>query len=152
MKHVEEVGDLLYRIRRPGLLAVAEGRVRDENLVRRIDKNELFVELDATDLIVRKEMAIEIRLLDIKERKLAPGALAPECSLLSIDAHSSSFFVTNDTNESGRLSSRHSEWHEYLVRETRRHPRSRMPFETNLRGFDLPRLNPNLLQLLGIHL
>jgi hypothetical protein len=87
MKHIEEVYDLLDRIRRSGLLPVPKGGIRDEDLFGGIDKDELIIELHPADLLIRKDMPIKIRFLDIQEGKLPWGGFALECSPFAGNGH-----------------------------------------------------------------
>ena len=82
MKHVEEVDDLLHRIRRPGLLPVPEGGIGNKDLFGRIDKDEFVVEFDPANLVVGKDTPVEVGLLDIQKGKGLDG-LALKGSLLS---------------------------------------------------------------------
>jgi len=65
MEHVEEVEDLLYRIRGPGLLSVPKGGVGDEDLFGGIEEDKFVIELYPADLIIREGVSVKVRLLDI---------------------------------------------------------------------------------------
>jgi hypothetical protein len=100
MEHLIEVYNLLYRIRRPGLLSVPKGGIGDEDLFRGIGENKFVIEFYPANLIVWKDTSIEIRLLDIQEWKLLYGVLALKCPLLSGDGHIFSLLITNCSNDS----------------------------------------------------
>jgi hypothetical protein len=68
-------------------LPVPERGIGNEDLFRGISKDEFVIELHPANLFVRKNIAIEVRLLDIQERELLYGALALERSFLSADGH-----------------------------------------------------------------
>jgi hypothetical protein len=87
MEHFIEVYNLLHRIRRPGLLPVPERGIGNEDLFRGIGKDEFVIELHPANLFVRKNIAIEVRLLDIQERELLNGTFALKRSLLCADGH-----------------------------------------------------------------
>ena len=69
MEHVEEIDDLLHRIRRPRLLPVPEGRIRDEDLFRRIDEDKLVVELHPADFVIGEDIPVEVGFLGIQKGK-----------------------------------------------------------------------------------
>jgi hypothetical protein len=92
MEHLIEVYNLLHRVRRPGLLPVAERGIGNHDLFGGIGKDEFVVEFHPTNLFVRKNIAIKVWLLNIQERELLYGALALKRSLLSADGHSFSSF------------------------------------------------------------
>src|SRR4030042_4402096 len=100
MKHVEEIENLLYRIRRSGLLPVPESGISDEDLFRRIDKDEFVIELHPANLIIWKDASIEVWLLDIQERELFYRGLTLECFFLSGNGHTFSSLLTNCSNDS----------------------------------------------------
>ena len=57
-----EIDNLLDSIGRSGLLAVPEGGVGDEDLLRRIDRHDLVVEIDPAHLVIGEDILLEIRL------------------------------------------------------------------------------------------
>ena len=67
MEHFEEVNDLFHRVGRPRLLPVTKGRIGDKDLLGRIHKDELIVELHTADLVVGKDAPVEIGLLGVEE-------------------------------------------------------------------------------------
>jgi hypothetical protein len=87
MKHLIKVYNLLYRVRRPGLLSVPKSGVGDEDLIRGIGKHKFIIEFYLANLIVWEDTSIEIWLLDIQEGKLLDGMLTLKGSLLSGDGH-----------------------------------------------------------------
>jgi hypothetical protein len=87
MKHLVEVYNLLYGIRRPGLLSVPESGIGDEDLFRGIGKDKFIIEFYPANLIIWKDTSIEVRLLDIQEGKLLDSVLALKCSPLPGDGH-----------------------------------------------------------------
>jgi hypothetical protein len=87
VKHVVEVYNLFYRVRRPGLLSVPKSGVGDEDLIRGIGKHKFIIESYLANLIVWEDTSIEVGLLDIQERKWLYGMLALKCLLLSVDGH-----------------------------------------------------------------
>src|SRR4030042_6989000 len=95
MKHLIKVYNLLYRIRRPGLLSVPESGIGDEDLIRGIGKYKFIIEFYLANLIVRKNIAIEVGFLDIQERKRLYGTLVLKCPLLSGDGHIYPFLNSN---------------------------------------------------------
>ena len=84
MEDLVEVDDLLHGVGRPRLLAVPEGRIGNEDLLRRIDEDELVVKFDPGDLVVRKNMPVKIRFLDIDERECSSDASALKGFLLRV--------------------------------------------------------------------
>ena len=74
VQEVEHLGHLLDRIRRPGLLAVTEGGVRDAHLFGRTRGKEHLVESRATDAGVRKKLAVQLGLFPFLKRKRANAA------------------------------------------------------------------------------
>jgi hypothetical protein len=87
MKHLKEVDDLLHRIRRPSLLPVPEGGIGDENLFRGIGGDKFIIEFHPANLFVREDISIEVWLLDIQKGKWHYRMLALKCPLLSGDRH-----------------------------------------------------------------
>jgi hypothetical protein len=77
--HPVEVGDLLDRVGRSCLLAVAEGRVGDEDLLGRAHHDELVVEHDTADLVVGEDVFLEVRLVHVLD------FIAPEFRVLVIE-------------------------------------------------------------------
>ena len=77
--HLEQVADLLDRIGRPGLLAVPEGRVGDEDVLGGAHRDELVIEDDAADLFVGEDVFLEVRLIDVLH------LIAPEFRVLVIE-------------------------------------------------------------------
>ena len=59
VQQIVDAGDLLDRIRRAGLLAVAEGGVRDEHRISRTGNEKRIVEFDAADVAVWEDVAVE---------------------------------------------------------------------------------------------
>jgi hypothetical protein len=92
MKHIVEVNNLLDGVRRSGLLPVSKSRIGDEDLFRRIGIDKLVIKGDPADLFVRKNVSIEVGLLDVQKGKEFYGVFALERSLPSSDAHSFSLF------------------------------------------------------------
>jgi hypothetical protein len=70
MEHVVEIHNLLHRIGWPGLLPIPKRGIRDEDLFGRIDENKFIIEFHPANLIVWKDIPVEIRLLDIQQGKL----------------------------------------------------------------------------------
>ncbi len=64
---VEDVGDLLRRIRRPGLLAVAEGGVRDPDVLGDVGLDKPFFEHHARDARIGEHVPVQDRLLHVLE-------------------------------------------------------------------------------------
>src|SRR4030065_1594452 len=100
MKHLIKIYNLLYRIRRPGLLSVPESGIGDEDLIRGIGKYKFVIEFYLANLIVWEDTSIEIWLLDIQEWKRLYGALVLKCLLLSGDGHIFSMTMANFSNDS----------------------------------------------------
>src|SRR5262249_15437399 len=67
IEHRVESDDLLDRVRRTRLLAVAEGGVGDEELGRGVERLDLPVERDLGDVVVRKDVPQQIRLGNVLE-------------------------------------------------------------------------------------
>ncbi len=65
VQKIEDDLDLLDRIRGARLLAVPEGRVRDEDVLRRVDRLDLAVEVNPRDVFVGEDLAHEVRLRHI---------------------------------------------------------------------------------------
>jgi hypothetical protein len=86
MEHIVEVYNLLYRIGRPGLLPIPKSGIGNEDLFRGIGKDKFVIEFHSANLLIGKNIPIEVWLLDIQEGKLFYGVLALKCSLLS-DGH-----------------------------------------------------------------
>jgi hypothetical protein len=95
MEHLVEVHDLLYRIRRPGLLSVPERGIGDEDLFRGIGENKFVIEFHPANLFVRKDIAIEVWLLNIQEGKLLDGMSALKGPLFSGNGHIFSLILMN---------------------------------------------------------
>ena len=60
---LKDIDDLFDRERRCGLLAVAEGRIRDPNFRRHIHRHVPIIENDLGDLVVRVQVAEQFRFL-----------------------------------------------------------------------------------------
>ena len=73
MQHVEDIDDLLHRIRRPGLLAVPEGGVGEQHLLRRRGQDEFVVEIDAGHLGVGKDIPHQIGFIHFLQAILPMG-------------------------------------------------------------------------------
>jgi hypothetical protein len=65
MEHIEKLNDLLYGIRRPGLLSIPKRGIRDKYLFRGVDKDETVIEFYPGDLFIWENMPIKVRFLDI---------------------------------------------------------------------------------------
>jgi len=87
MEHLIEVYNLLYRIRRPGLLPISESGIGDEDLFRGIGKDKFIIEFYPTNLIIGKDTSIKVWLLDIQEGELFDSVFALKCSPLPGDGH-----------------------------------------------------------------
>jgi hypothetical protein len=99
MEHIVEVHNLLYHIGWPGLLSIPKSSVGDEDLFGRIHEDKFVIEFHSANLLIGKDIPIEVWLLDIQEGKLFYGVLALKCSLLS-DGHIFSLLMTNCSNDS----------------------------------------------------
>jgi hypothetical protein len=87
MEHFIEVHNLLYRIRRPGLLSIPESGIGDEDLFRGIGKDKFIIELYPTNLIIGKDPSIKVWFLDVQEGELFDSVFALKCPLLPGDGH-----------------------------------------------------------------
>jgi hypothetical protein len=89
VQEVEDVADLLQGVGRSGLLAVAEGRVRDEDRIGRPAHDHDVVEADPADVLVREELPEELGALGVLDVKVGAGLLRLEKAhlnrLLGID-------------------------------------------------------------------
>ncbi|OPY87592.1 MAG: hypothetical protein A4E72_01455 [Syntrophus sp. PtaU1.Bin208] len=56
--HHKEIDDLLNGVRRSSLLAVTEGRVGDENFIRRLEGKHPVIKVDPADFIVREDFLL----------------------------------------------------------------------------------------------
>jgi hypothetical protein len=100
MEHIEEINNLLRGIRRSGLLPIPKSGIRDKYLFGGVDKDESVVEFYPAHLLIRENIPIKVRLLDIQEGKLAFDGPALKCPLLSGDGHIFSSLMTNCSNDS----------------------------------------------------
>ena len=74
VQEIEHLGHLLDRIRRPGMLAVTEGGVRDAHLFGGTRGKEHLVEGRAADAGVGKKLAVQLGLFPFLKRKRANAA------------------------------------------------------------------------------
>jgi hypothetical protein len=65
MEHIEEINNLLHGIRRPGLLPIPKSGISDKYLLGGVDKDESVVEFHPAHLLIRENMPIKVRLLNI---------------------------------------------------------------------------------------
>jgi hypothetical protein len=87
MEHLIEVHNLLHGIRGSGLLSVAKGGIRDDNLFGRIGEDKFIIKFNPADLIVWENTPVEVWLLDIQEGEWLDRMLALKYSLLPCDGH-----------------------------------------------------------------
>ncbi len=73
-----EIDDLLDSVRGSCLLSVPEGRIGYEDLLRRIDRHDLVVEIDPAHLVIGEHILLEVRFFDILEIEL------PELGMLVV--------------------------------------------------------------------
>src|SRR5271157_2054448 len=78
MQEVEEVHNLLYREGRTGLLAIAKGRVGNKEFFGRGDRDDLMVEIDAADLIIGENVALQVGLGHVLQ------GISPELGVLMV--------------------------------------------------------------------
>ena len=77
--HPVEIGDLLDRVRGACLLAVTEGRVRDEDVLGGAHRDELVIEDDPAHLVVGEDVLLQVGLVDVLH------LVAPEFRVLVIE-------------------------------------------------------------------
>jgi hypothetical protein len=87
VEHIEELHNLLYRIRRPSLLAIPKCGIGDKNLLGRVNKDEPIIEFHPGDLLIGENMPIKFGLLDIQKGKLPFDRPALKCSLFTRNSH-----------------------------------------------------------------
>ena len=73
VEQVEDVDDLLHRIRRPGLLAVPEGGVGEQHVLGGRGHDEFIVEIDAGHLGIGKDIPHQIGLIHLLQAVLPVG-------------------------------------------------------------------------------
>jgi hypothetical protein len=68
-------------------LSIPKSSVGDEDLFWRIDEDKLVIEFHPANLLIGKNIPIEVWLLDIQEGKLFYHRLALKCLLLPANGH-----------------------------------------------------------------
>jgi hypothetical protein len=94
MEHLIEVHNLFHGIRWHGLLSIPKSGIGDEDFFRRINEDKFIIKFHPANLIIGENTAVEVRFLNIQERKLLDDRLAMKGLLLSVNGHSFRFLLS----------------------------------------------------------
>ncbi len=94
MQELEDSLDLPDRVGRARLLPVPEGRVGDEHLLGRVDRNDHVVEIDTRRFLVREDITHQVRLIDVRDVfRPASGVFVVQDSFFRVPAGHMSYLL-----------------------------------------------------------